>query len=267
MRSLAELMDLRGRKALIAGGAGHIALAVGEALAELGASVAVVDKDAAACRERARLLSRSWGGGAVAVPCDLGNERAARSAAREALRRLGGLDILVHCAAYTGDSNVPGWALPLPRQTVRAWDRALAVNLTSAFVLIQELRDALARSRRGSVILFASIYGLVGPDHGLYKGTRMANPLGYGVSKGGLLQMVRSLASELAPGIRVNAISPGGVLRGQPAAFRRRYAARTPLKRMAVEEDLKGAAAYLACDLSSYVSGHNLIVDGGWTSC
>ena len=94
----------------------------------------------------------------------------------------------------------------------------------------------------------------------------MANPAGYGASKGGILQLTRYLATTLAPSIRVNAVTPGGIWRNQPEVFHRRYKDRTPLKRMAHEEDLKGAVAYLASDLSSYVTGHNLVVDGGWTS-
>ena len=93
----------------------------------------------------------------------------------------------------------------------------------------------------------------------------MANPAGYGASKGGVLQLMKYLATNLAPYVRVNAVSPGGVWRQQPNIFRQRYEARTPLGRMATEEDLKGAVAYLASDLSSYVTGHNLVVDGGWT--
>jgi NAD(P)-dependent dehydrogenase (short-subunit alcohol dehydrogenase family) len=116
------------------------------------------------------------------------------------------------------------------------------------------------------VILFSSIYGLVGPDLGLYAGTKMANPAGYGASKGGLVSLARHLATVLAPKVRVNAITPGGIERGQPASFRKRYKARAPLARMAVEEDLKGAVAYLAGDLSAYVTGHDLVVDGGWTA-
>jgi len=142
----------------------------------------------------------------------------------------------------------------------------MRVNLTSAFVIVQEAKEALAASGRGSVILFASIYGMVGPDLRLYAGTSMGNPAGYGVSKGGLLQLMRYLATVLAPRVRVNAISPGGVWRQQPEAFHERYTSRTPLSRMAIEEDLKGAVAYLASDLSSYVTGHNLVVDGGWTA-
>jgi NAD(P)-dependent dehydrogenase (short-subunit alcohol dehydrogenase family) len=90
--------------------------------------------------------------------------------------------------------------------------------------------------------------------------------LAYSASKGGLLQLMRHLATLLAPKVRVNAISPGAIERAQPKAFRRRYAERTPLKRLGREEDLKGAVAYLASDLSAYVTGHNLVVDGGWTA-
>jgi NAD(P)-dependent dehydrogenase (short-subunit alcohol dehydrogenase family) len=179
---------------------------------------------------------------------------------------MGGLDILVHCAAHDGTTEAPGWGVPFEHQTVEAWDNAMRVNLTSAFILAQEAREALVAPGNGSMILFASTYGIVGPDRHLYSGTEMANPMGYGASKGGLLQLMRYLATELAPEVRVNAISPGGVWRDQPESFHQRYVTRTPLNRMAAEEDLKGAVAYLASDLSAYVTGHNLVVDGGWTA-
>ena len=110
-----------------------------------------------------------------------------------------------------------------------------------------------------------SIYSLLGPDMKIYSGTSMGNPAAYGASKGGLLQLTRYLATTLAPDVRVNMITPGGVFRAQPTAFVDRYEANVPLGRMAAEEDLKGAVAYLASDLSAYVTGQNLVVDGGWS--
>ena len=267
MRSLRELMDLSERRALVTGGAGHLGLAVGEALMEAGARVAVLDLDVAACQQRADALSRAYPKGrALAVSCNLTDERATRGAVRTVLQDLSGLDILIHCAAYVGTTKVPGWAVPFDQQTVEAWDAAMRVNLTSAFVMVQEARETLVASGHGSVILIASTYGLVGPDPTLYDGTPMANPAGYGASKGGLLQLTRYLATVLAPQVRVNAITPGGVWRNHPDAFNQRYVSRTPLKRMATEEDFKGAVVYLASDLSAYVTGHNLVVDGGWTA-
>ncbi len=267
MRSVAQLIDLSGRRALVAGGAGHVGLAAGEALVELGANVAVLDRDPAACDARVRaLLERGARGKALAAPCDLGDHQATRKAVRAVIATMGGLDLVVHCAAAVGSDQIPGWAVPFPHQTVEAWDEAMRVSLTSAFVLAQESRDALSASGHGAIIVFASIYGLVAPDPRLYEGTAMANPAGYGAAKGGLLQLTRYLATALAPTVRVNAITPGGIARQQPEPFQERYLAKTPLGRMATEEDLKGAIAYLASDLSAYVTGHNLVVDGGWTA-
>jgi NAD(P)-dependent dehydrogenase (short-subunit alcohol dehydrogenase family) len=259
-------MDLSGRNALLAGGAGHIGLAVAETLVELGADVTILDQDETACQCRAATLGRLRQDSAFPIKCDLRDERAQREAVQWATEKMGGLDILVHCAAYVGTSKLAGWAVPFEDQTVEAWDEAMRVNLTSAFVLVQAAREALAASEHSSVILFASIYGVVGPDFDLYEGTELANPAGYAASKGGLLQLMRYLSKALAPAIRVNAITPGGVWRNQPESFHQRYISRTPLERMAAEEDMKGAVAYLASDLSAYVTGHNLVVDGGWTA-
>jgi NAD(P)-dependent dehydrogenase (short-subunit alcohol dehydrogenase family) len=266
MRSLRELGDLSGRRALVCGAAGHIGEAAGQALVEQGADVCICDLDADRAATRAAELGAVAPGRAVSLACDLADEGATRKLVHDVVEQLGGLDILVHAAALVGTTELDGWAVPFEEQTVAAWDAALRVNLTSAFVLVQEGRSALAASGRGSVILFGSTYGVVGPDFSLYEGTQMANPAAYGASKGGVLQLVRTLATTLAPEIRVNAVTPGGIERGQPESFQDRYRARTPLRRMAREEDLKGAVAFLASDLSAYVTGHNLVVDGGWTA-
>ena len=267
MRPVSDLMDLSGRKALVTGGAGHIGLAVGETLVELGASLSILDLDASACRARAVELSRIREGGCFPVPCDLSDEQAIRKAVHQAIDMMGGLDILIHCAAYMGIPEIPGWVVPFEKQTVEAWEFEMRVNLTSAFVMVQEAKKALSSSDHGSVIFFSSIYGSVGPDMRMYEDdATMGSPAAYSVSKGGLNQMTRYLATVLAPQIRVNTISPGGVWRNQQDSFHKKYVSKTPLGRMATEEDLKGAVAFLASDLSAYVTGHNLAVDGGWTA-
>lgn len=255
MRRLSELMSLEGRGALVTGGAGHIGRAAVDALLELGARVVVMD-----------LARAEDTANADFVACDLTDVAATRQAVAEAASRLGNLDIVVHSAAFVGTTKFPGWGVPFDEQSVEAWDACLAVNLRSVFVLAKEVRAEIQRRRHGSLILLSSIYGMVGPDMRLYEGTTMANPVAYGASKGAIIQLTRTLATQFAPGARVNALSPGGVLRGQPEVFQSRYRDRVPLGRMATEEDLKGAIAYLASDLSSYVTGHNLVVDGGWTA-
>lgn len=264
MKSLVELSSLRGRTALVTGGAGHIGRAICAALAELGANLAILDlyEDTA----NAAALEKERGIKAIPLTLDLTDEPALRAVPDRVVRELGSLDIIVHSAALVGTSGLRGWAVPFAEQSSDTWRQALEVNLTSAFNLTQAAAPALAASGRGSVIFIGSIYGVVGPNLGLYEGTALGNPAAYAASKGGLLQFTRWLATSLAPSVRVNMITPGGVERGQPEQFRARYLRRTPLARMATEEDFKGAVAYLASDLSAYVTGQNLIVDGGWTT-
>jgi len=259
-------MDLTGRNALITGGAGFIALALEESLCELGANIIIADLDYDACINRTKYLRDKGNGRVEPLRIDLLDEKKTRSSAKESVMLFGGLDIFIHCAAYVGTTDLKGWAAPFEKQELSAWDAAMRVNLSSAFVIAQELSNDLAASGHGSIILLSSIYGMVGPDMSLYKDTNMANAAGYNASKAGILQLMRYLATVLAPKIRVNAITPGGVWRNQPEIFHERYKKRTPLNRMATEEDFKGAVAYLASDLSSYVTGHNLVVDGGWTA-
>jgi NAD(P)-dependent dehydrogenase (short-subunit alcohol dehydrogenase family) len=264
-RSLRELMSLAGRVALVTGGAGHIGRSIAHGLAELGASLAVVDIAGPGGAEVAAALAERWSVAAAAFDCDLEQSDAVRELPRRVRERLGGIDIIVNCAAFVGTSGLEGWAVPFGQQSASTWRRALEVNLTAPFVLIQSAAEDLRASGRGSVINISSIYGLSGPDWRLYEGTSLGNPAAYAASKGGLIQMTRWLATTLAPDIRVNAIAPGGVFRDTPEPFHSRYVARTPLGRMAREEDLKGAAAYLASDLSAYVTGQCVAVDGGWT--
>lgn len=264
MRSLKELMDLQGRVVLITGGAGHMGVEMGNALAELGASIVVLDA-VQGTTNVARQIHTTYGVETLSLVIDLADEEAVRSVPGKTLDSLGRLDVLVNCAALVGTSELEGWITPFLQQSSDTWRLALEVNLTAAFVLVQVCTGALTASGHGSVINISSTYGMVGPDMRLYENVAMGNPAAYAASKGGLLQLTRWLATALAPDVRVNAITPGGVWRNQPQAFCERYVARTPLRRMASEEDFKGAVAYLASDLSAYVTGHNLVVDGGWT--
>jgi NAD(P)-dependent dehydrogenase (short-subunit alcohol dehydrogenase family) len=266
MRSLKSLMDLTGRVALITGGAGHVGSAMAEALAEQGAAIAIVDIDQASSASVVDRLRTDYGVAAAAFAVDLEDEAAVRRTPAAVVKALGRLDILINNAALVGTSGLAGWAVPFADQQADTWRRALEVNLTAPFVLTQASRDYLVASTHGVVINIGSIYGVVAPDLSLYAGTTLGNPAAYAASKAGLLQLTRWLTTVMAPDVRVNAITIGGVWRQQAPAFRDRYVAKTPLGRMAVEEDLKGAVAYLASDLSSYVTGQNLMVDGGWTA-
>ena len=262
MGRISDMMRLDGRVALITGGAGHLGRAMAAALTELGAKVALLDRDATVTSAAAK----ACGDTCAPFSADLTDDAAVRTLPMAVKSQLGSLDILINNAAFVGTCELEGWAVPFAAQSVDTWRKALDVNLTAAFVLTQAAAPLLAASGHGSIINIASIYGLVGPDHGLYEGTSMGNPAAYAASKGGLIQLTRWLATTLAPKVRVNALTPGGIARNQPDAFVERYVARTPLGRMASETDIIGAAAYLASDLSAYVTGQNLVVDGGWAA-
>lgn len=266
MSDLRELFDLRGRGAVVTGGAGHIGGAIADALAEFGANVALVDLDPTATAAAAERLAAARGVETLALAVDLEDEAAVRSIPCRVSRAFPRYDVLVNCAALVGTSGLTGWAVPLAAQSSASFRRALEVNLTAPFLLAQASADALGERGHGAIVNVLSIYGLVGPDERLYEGTALGNPAAYGASKAALLQFTRHLATTLAPAVRANAITPGGVARGQADAFVERYHARTPMRRMAVEDDFKGAAVYLASDASAYVTGHNIVVDGGWTA-
>ncbi|MFH1310453.1 MAG: SDR family oxidoreductase [Candidatus Omnitrophota bacterium] len=265
MRKIKELISLKGRVALITGGAGHIGLAMAEALAELGAKIVIADISQEFCSSACDKISKIYGVDVFPWAVNLAEEKQIRFIPKKVLDKFNRLDILVNCAAFCGASNLPGWTVPFEEQSVDTWRKAIDVNLTAPFMLTQACASLLKKSGHGSVINISSIYGVQGPDMRIYEGTDMGNPAAYAASKGGLLQLTRWLATNLAPKVRVNAIIPGGVERSQKEIFKERYAERVPLKRMAVEEDFKGAVAYLASDLSSYVTGESIVVDGGWT--
>jgi NAD(P)-dependent dehydrogenase (short-subunit alcohol dehydrogenase family) len=264
MTTIKDLINLKGRRALITGATGGLGKVMADTLAELGADLVLVDREGSDFNSLSENLTRHWGVKVEHRICDL-EHQTQRSELMAWLKSSGKkLNILVNNAAFVGASELQGWSVPFEEQTVETWRRALEVNLTAVFDICQGLTPLLKSADGANIINIASIYGMYGPDWGLYEGTSMSNPAAYGASKGGLIQLTRWLATTIAPDIRVNAISPGGIFRNQPEAFLRRYEAKTPLARLATEDDFRGAIAYLASDLSKYVTGQNLAVDGGW---
>lgn len=262
--TLAHLMNMRGRCALITGAAGGIGRVIAHTLAELGANLMLVDRPGWSHNALAAEIERDWQVDVTSFDCDLEEPNDRERLISAVIESGAGMNVLVNNAAFVGTSNLQGWATQFEHQSVDTWRRALEVNLTAAFHLSQGFTSLLTRSGHGCIINVASIYGSFGPDYSLYAGTQMSNPAAYAASKGGLIQLTRWLATTLAPQVRVNSLSPGGVFRNQPEVFVQRYAARTPLARMASEDDFRGATAYLASDLSLYCTGQDLAVDGGW---
>ena len=252
--------SLAGRTVLITGGAGHIGSATAEAFLELGARVATADVSGShlpfASEESDHFRHHI---------VDLVDPAAAAGLVDLVLDDFGRLDVVVATASWMGTASTEGWNVPFADQDESLWPEVLSVALTANFALIKRAAPELAIHGHGSVVLVSSLYGFCGPRPALYPDTGINNIAGYAASKGGLVQLMRWLSTMMAPDVRVNALSPGGIFRDQDSIFVERYEAETPLARMATEEDMVGPILFLSSDLSSYMTGHDLIVDGGFS--
>lgn len=264
MTTISELMSLKGRRALITGATGKLGSVMADTLAELGADLMLVDLPCSDFHPLESHLQERWGVSVSSHKCDLEIEEQRLELFKSIKSDGKGLNVLVNNAAFVGTSDLRGWITRFEEQTVDTWRRAMEVNLTAVFHTIQAFAPLLKASKGGNIINITSIYGEYGPDWRLYEGTQMGNPAAYAASKAGLVQLTRWLSTTIAPEVRVNAISPGGIFRNQDPKFVERYVARTPLRKMAIEDDFRGVIAFLASDLSSHVTGQNIPIDGGW---
>jgi NAD(P)-dependent dehydrogenase (short-subunit alcohol dehydrogenase family) len=265
--------DLHGRVALVTGGAGLLGRQFCRTLAGAGAAVAAADLDGPAAAALAQDLA---GEGAAAIPVtvDLTRPESVQAMLEAVLQAFGRLDVLVNSAALDPkfDPHQAGGGpsgafedYPLP-----AWQQALDVNLTGTFLACQAAVRPMLAQGSGVIVNLCSIYGLVGPDQRLYEQEGQPprfKPVYYSVTKAGVLGLTRYLAAYYAGrNIRVNALTPGGVFNDHDETFVRNYAARAVLGRMAQPDEMNAALLFLASDASSYMTGANLVVDGGWTA-
>jgi NAD(P)-dependent dehydrogenase (short-subunit alcohol dehydrogenase family) len=273
--SILDRFRLDGRVAVVTGGAGLLGAEFCRTLAEAGAAVVVADIHEEAAEAVARQLNQN-GASSFAFPLDVTRLPSTRELVAETLKRFGRLDILVNSAALDPKFDpqaldrgiLPGRFEDFP---LEMWNQALAVNLTGVFLVTQACVQPMLQQGKGSIINICSTYGLNGPDQRLYvneKGERIGyKPVYYTVTKAGVLGFTRYLAAYYAgTQIRVNALTPGGVYNQHDEHFVRNYSARTILGRMAQKDEMNGALLFLASDASSYMTGANLIVDGGWTA-
>lgn len=273
--TIQEKFDLTGRVAVVTGGGGQLGFEFCKTLAEAGAAVAVVDLNASASQATADSLTKS-GYQALALPTDITKPDSVNAAVEEVLSTFGRLDVLVNSAAldpkFDPDAMnkgiTPGAFEDYP---LDLWNAAMNVNLTGMFLMTQAcVKPMIAQGKKGSVINICSTYGLNGPDQRIYvkEGKRVAfKPVYYTVTKAGVMGFTKYLAAYYAgTEIRVNALTPGGVFNNHEDYFVKNYSAKTILGRMAKKDEMNGALLFLASEASSYMTGNNVVVDGGWTA-
>jgi len=253
-----QLFSLKNRVALVTGGAGNgFGKQVVYALAEAGATVIVTSRNYQKAEKRVQeMLENKF----IAVPqqLNIADEQTITQTISQLEKKYGSIDILVNNASEN-------CLEPLETISVQQWNFVLQVNITGAMLLSRAVAPAMQKKGKGTIINISSIYGMLAPNKNIYGDSGLNSPLVYGVSKAAIIQMTKYLATYWAPNIRVNCITPGGLFNNQPDYFVAQYSKQTPLNRMANNNDLKGAILLLASDASDWITGQNLIVDGGWS--
>jgi NAD(P)-dependent dehydrogenase (short-subunit alcohol dehydrogenase family) len=268
-RTYHQMFDLSGRRAVLTGGCGVLGPAFAEALAEMGATVAILDIDGARAERNATDLASLHGRTMLGVRCDVSEKDSVDFAVRRASDVLGGIDVLVS-AAQASIADPQAYFSPFGEFTIDQWRARMAVDLDGMFLVAQAVGSQMVQQGvGGTMVLVGSIYGSMAPDQRIYEGAEFRGaPIGatavYSAAKAGVAGLTRWLASWGADkGIRANTLVPGGVESGQNATFVNRYAGRVPMARMARREEVAAAMLWLASDASSYVTGQTIHVDGG----
>lgn len=274
--SIQKKFDLTDRVAVVTGGAGLLGEEFVGTLGEAGASVVIADLDEGLARGAASALT-SAGIRAKGVKTDISDPVSVQNMVTKTLDAFGRLDILVNSAALdpkvkgqkTGENPIPLFHT-FEDYPLELWNQALNVNLTGMFLACQAAVRPMLEQKYGVIINLCSIYGLTGPDQHIYQREGRPpqyKPVHYSVTKAGVLGLTRYLATYYAgKNIRINALTPGGVYNEHEDEFVKSYSARAVMGRMARKDEMNGALLFLASDASSYMTGANLVVDGGWTA-
>ena len=261
-KTLRELQSLRGKTAIVTGGAGYLGSAISETLAELGANLVLASRDREKCERKAEEIEKMSGDAvrAVGLQLDVLSKDSVADFVAKVHQHFPAIDILVN-NAWSGNKNT--WESISDED----WTYDINMSLNSVFRLTKALFPDL-KETRGVILNIASMYGHIGPDYRIYDGKEFANPPSYGAAKAGVIQFTKYLASFLSPySIRVNALSPGAFPHPptqKHEGFMQKLGSKNPMNRIGQPDELKGAVALLCSDAGSYITGQNVCVDGGW---
>ena len=269
---ISKLFDIKNRNIVITGSSGLLGSQYANILSASGANVILVDLDSIKNKKLERSLRKKYRTNARSYTTDISKLQDVKKLAKNVLRDFKKIDGLVNNAAYTSkgakekSDNAFGSFENFP---VKIWQKSIDINLTGVFFCSQAFGKIMLRQRKGVIVNIASHYGLVGADQRIYGKSGLNLPISYAATKGAVVNMTRYLAAYWnGKGIRVNTLSPGGVIDTtyQDKKFIKKYSERTILGRMAKRDEYNGAILFLISDASSYMTGANLIVDGGWTA-
>ena len=263
-----ELFSLANKVVVVTGGAGLLGQVFCQALVDVGAHVAIVDLNLESAETVAKRINKSEAQRVIAVGSDITSPESVTQMVANVVKQLGRIDVLVNNAASKG-SSLDAFFESFEDYSLKTWREVMSVNIDGLFLVAQAVGKQMKKQGGGSIIQTSSIYGVVAPDQRIYEGSEyngrpINTPAVYSASKSAVNGLTNYLATYWASSeIRVNSLTPGGIASGQNSEFNKKYSNRVPLGRMGEATELVGALIYLASDASSYVTGQNLIVDGG----
>jgi NAD(P)-dependent dehydrogenase (short-subunit alcohol dehydrogenase family) len=263
-----ELFSLANKVVVVTGGAGLLGQVFCQSLVDVGAHVAIVDLDLASAETVAKRINKSDEQRVIAFGSDITSPESVTQMVANVVKQLGRIDVLVNNAASKG-SSLDAFFESFEDYSLKTWREVMSVNIDGLFLVAQAVGKQMKKQGGGSIIQTSSIYGVVAPDQRIYEGSEyngrpINTPAVYSASKSAVNGLTNYLATYWASSkIRVNSLTPGGIASGQNSEFNKKYSNRVPLGRMGEATELVGALIYLASDASSYVTGQNLIVDGG----
>lgn len=260
-----KIFDFSNRVIVITGAAGLLGSEYANGFCQTGANVVLADKNFVKCRKLAFELEKKFGVKPLAIKLDVTNPKSIERMINQIKKKFSKIDVLVNNAIFPEIGR--NKKIKFEDYPLDIWKKGMDVNLTGMFLCSQQIGEIMAKQKSGVIINISSIYGIKGPDQRIYGKTKIIKSVLYATTKGAVINFTRYLAAYWnRTGVRVNTLSLGGVEEDQDPSFKKKYSEKTMIGRMAKKDEYVGALLFLSSDASSYMTGSNLIIDGGWSA-
>ena len=260
-----KIFDFSNRVVVITGAAGLLGSEYANGFCQAGGNVVLADKNFAKCKKLATELEKKYGVKPLAVKLDVTNPNSIKKMINQIIKKFSKIDVLVNNAIFPEIGKIK--KTKFEDFPLDIWKKGIDVNLTGMFLCSQQIGEIMVKQKNGVIINISSIYGIIGPDQRIYGKTKIVKSVLYSTTKGAVINFTKYLASYWnRTGVRVNTLSLGGVEENQDLNFKKKYSDKTMIGRMAKKNEYVGALLFLSSDASSYMTGSNLVVDGGWTA-
>lgn len=265
--NIKKIFDLSGRTVILTGAAGLLGSEYAKGLSQAGANVVLADLNLVKCKKLAKNLEHEFNVFPMAIKVDVTDPKSINKMVSKVMKKFSRIDVLINNAIFAETGKIKGSKVSFENYPLTMWKKGLDVNLTGMFLSSQQIGKVMVKQKHGIIINISSIYGLVGPDQRIYGKSKITKSAMYAVTKGAVPNLTRYMASYWnRTGIRVNTLSLGGVEEDQDPTFKKNYSYKTTVGRMAKKDEYVGALLFLSSDASSYMTGSNLVIDGGWTA-